>query len=458
MTPRVSRRLILSSGSRLAGAASAAGALALLTACDVRPTQPSSQPASAEPATIEYLTSLNARQQDNQKKLLVEPFEQANPRLKLNITVWDRYPDKLVTLVAGGTPPDVTWFAYPEAYLGGLVQDLTQYVRRDRYNTGILPKEAFEAYCTWRGKILGLPNQSGGNWPVLIYNKDVFRNAGLAEPPTAWGDSRWNAQAWLQALQQTTKNGPDGKPATYGINQAGPGVYIVNWSGLWRTAWLTDDYKTITCDSPQMIEAMEYLTSLMARHRVMASTAMMQEAFGDNNAQRNFLNGKLAMLLTAGGGTFAIAEAVRDRGLPLAYAPLPTFKVAGSAQAVDDNGIPTGAKHKEQAWTYIKWSADTPNWAISRGNAPARVDHFDAWSKEMYATTAQQMRLDVYRDSLRNTVKVDRMSQLPTYRQMSSEIIQPAFAKLFDGSANVASTLKEIKPALQAMVPASLPQ
>ena len=455
MIRTLSRRNVV---THAATAASATGIVGLLAACGGSEAQPASQPTSVVPVTIEYLTSLNARQIDNQKAMLVEPFEKANPRIKLNISVWDRFPDKLVTLVAGGTPPDVTWFAYPESYLAGLIEDLTSYVRRDRYNTGVFPKEGFEAYCTWRGKVIGLPNQSGGNWPVLLYNKDLFRNAGIAEPAAAWGDARWNAPAFLQTLQQTTKPGPDGKVATYGINQMGPGVYTVNWSSMWRTAWMTDDYKTITSDAPAMVEAVEYLTSLVSRHRVMASAAMMQEAFGDNNAPRNFMNGKLAMLQVAGGGTFAIAEAVRERGLPLAYAPLPTFKVTGSAQAIDDNGIPKGVKNKEEAWAFIKWSAETPNWAISRGNAPARADHFDAWAKELYPTTAQQMRLDVYKESLRHTVKVDRMSQLPTYRQMSTEIIQPAFTKLFEGTANVATTLREIKPALQALVPSSLPQ
>src|SRR5687767_7643974 len=99
----------------LTHAAPAAGIVGLLAACGGSEAQPSSQPTSAGPVTIEYLTSLNARQNDNQKTMLVEPFEKANPRIKLNISIWDRFPDKLVALVAGGTSPDVTWFAYPEA-------------------------------------------------------------------------------------------------------------------------------------------------------------------------------------------------------------------------------------------------------------------------------------------------------------------------------------------------------
>jgi ABC-type glycerol-3-phosphate transport system substrate-binding protein len=196
---------------------------------------------------------------------------------------------------------------------------------------------------------------------------------------------------------------------------------------------------------------------LTTRQKVMATGPMLQEAFGSTNPQELFLNGKLAMLVTGGGNTALIAQAVQAQNLPLAYAPLPTFNAVGAGQSLDHNALVTGARHPDAAWTYIKWSADTPNWSISRGNLPARVDQVDAWAKELYpGALATQMRLDVYKDSLRAAGRKDPLSMLPTYDQMDMQLIAPALDKLFAGEAAAATALRDLKGPLQALVPKDL--
>ncbi len=452
--PTITRRRLTALLGASAGAA--------LPACGLQtgPTADPGQSTDRSPVTIEYYTTLNARQNDNHKALLLEPFTRANPHITVNVIPSEGdFQTKLRALAAGGTPPDVTWTAYPEYFLGGLIQDIAQLVKRDKYNLGVWPKGLFEGMCTWRGgKIIGLPNQSGGNWPVMPYNKDLFKQAGAPEPPATWGDTRWNTAAYLDTLQKTTRTGADGKVASYGTNQAGPGLYTANWPGMWSASWLSDDFKTITCDSAQMVEAMQYLVDLIVRHRVMASGPMLSEAFGNTNATTAFLNGRLATLIVAGGGLFALTQAVAEGNLPIAYAPTPLFKATNAANNVDDNGIVSGAKHPDEAWAYVKWQADTPNWAISRGTFPARPDHVDAWAKELFpGTLAKDMHLDVQRDSLKNANRIDPIFHLPTYRKMSAELIQPAFAKMTAGQANASTALKEIKAPLQSLVPVNLP-
>jgi hypothetical protein len=331
-------------------------------------------------------------------------------------------------------------------------------VKRDKYNPSVCPKAPYEGSATWNGHVLGLAIDTGGNWPVLSSNRDLFRVAGVPEPPAKWGDPSWTADAWLRALQKTTRAAADGTPTAIGIIELGTGVFTVDWPGLWKAAWLSPDLKTITCDTPQMVEAAQYFVDLASRDRVMATGAQLQRAFGDGNARTAFWNGQLAMYATSGGGTFAGAQAGQQQGLPLAYAPLPTFKIFGSAQNVGSNGLVTGAKHPEEAWTLIEWSADTPNWAISRGNAPARVDHFAAWSEELYpGDLGSGMRIDVHQASLQNAAPQDPLWKLPTFRQMLSETITPADTKLLAGEAGVGTTLQGLKTAPQPLVPRDLP-
>jgi ABC-type glycerol-3-phosphate transport system substrate-binding protein len=414
--------------------------------------------ATAQPATVEWIAGLSQLQISTHQSVLVEPFQQAHPRLRLSLTNSALGVTQLATLLAAGTPPDVVYPGGPRFFLAGMNRDVSSLVRRDRYNVAGFAREPFEWSCTWRGAIVCLPLQYGGNWPVMPYNRDLLREAGVPEPPTRWGDPAWGADAWLRALQKTTRLGAaGGKAAAYGVNQPNRPLVTNWWPAQWKAAWITDDLTTITSDSPPMIEAFEYLVGLVTRHRVMATDADLKEAFGDDNPEKVFLAGKLAMYHTRGAQTVInVGQAVRDHGLPLAYAPLPTFKGFGATHTFENNGLIVGARQPEAGWTLMKWLADTPNWSVSRGNLPARIENFDAWAQGLYKGIESRVRLEVYRDSLRYTVKPDRVTFLPSSEQMANDVIGPAFDRLWAGQANVAATLREIKAPLQALVPNDL--
>ena len=67
---------------------------------------------------------------------IVDEFQVANPTIKVNVDVsdWTSYWDKLKTLIAGGTPPDV--FAmdaplYPDWQSRGVLLNLQPYIDKD---------------------------------------------------------------------------------------------------------------------------------------------------------------------------------------------------------------------------------------------------------------------------------------------------------------------------------------
>ena len=443
--PHTSRRAVL------LGTAAAA-----VSACNAPPSSPAGQPTAGPPVTIEYFAGLNERQLGNYQSLLVDAFEKTQPSIKLTVNPSGGI-DKLLTLLAAGTPPDVSSNGRPREYLTKQIQDITALVRRDKYNTAAFPKESFDSTSTWRDKIISLPNEYGGTWPVMAYNRDLFRQAGVPEPPAKWGDPAWNADTFLQALQKLTRADADGKQATFGMNAPNMRMTVVFWPWLWKTAWITDDHKIITSDSPQMIEAYEWLTSLTARRRVVATESMLREAFGDPNGEKAMINGQVAMFSSGGSNrVIIVGQAVRDQKLPISYAPLPTFKNFRAAQHLNANGIVVGAKHPEQAFAFLKWSADTPNWGISRGNPPPKTEFFDTWVKEVYGGVDAQIRIEVYRESLQYSSRRDPIENLPTYEQMLAEVFMPAFTKLYAGHADVGATLREMKAPLQALVPKEL--
>lgn len=446
---------------RLIGMAAAAGALPACVAAAQRSSEHVGAPVERTPVSVELLAGLTPQQQATLQPLVVDAFAHAHPDLRL--VVIEHPPaqtdQKLLNLVAAGTPPDVVYSAPPSLYRGKLTQDVTERVRRDQLDLRVYVKEGFESAASWRDRIVGLPYYVGGNGSVLPYNRELFRSAGVPEPPAKWGAPEWNAATWLQALQRTTVRDTAGTARAYGTNVTLVTFYAYYLSTLWNGAWLSAETNAVTCDSPSMIEAFEFFASLATQHRVAATAAQLQEAFGDASPERAFLTGQLAMYATPGAQNLAaVPPAVRERGLRLAYAPLPTFKTFGAAHYYLNNGLVAGAGQPDAGWAYMKWVAATPHWCISRGQPPARADLFDTWAKTVYDGIGPQVRLEVLKESLRRPIKLDPLFHLPAQQRVrAQDLIQATLDLVWAGHIPAAQALRELKAQLAPLVPPDMP-
>ena len=443
----------------LAASLVSAGALVAGVACRSRPERApfGSAGAAQDPVTVEVLAGLTPSQHTTHPALVVEPFQQAHPHLRL-ITLEAppaQVDQKLLALAAGGTPPDVMFNAPPYLHRAGLTQDLTERVRRERYATSAFAKEGFESAATWHGRIVNLPYYVGGHSSVLPYNRELFQRAGIPEPPARWGTREWNADSWLHALKRTTQSESSSAPRSYGVNVTSVTFYAYYLSTLWNGAWLAPDMRRVTCDSEPMIQAFEYFAGLATHHGVAASGRQLEAAFGSSSAEAAFLGGRLATYATPGAqNVAAVVDAVRARGLPLAFAPLPTFKAFGAAHYYIGNGIVQGARNPDAAWSYAKWTAGTPGWSISRGQPPARADLFDSWAKHVYDGIAARIRLEVFQESLRHPIRLDPLFHVPAQQRVPMvELIRATLDRLWSGEAAPASALRELRSRLQPLLP-----
>ncbi|MFF7560844.1 extracellular solute-binding protein [Streptomyces pseudovenezuelae] len=118
---------------------------------------------------------------------LAKKFEAANPKIKIKIVQLenDAYKSKMTALTASGKLPDIfhTWGGgvLKQQVDAGLVEDLTD--RTKPWADGLL-KVTKEPYIL-DDKVYGIPFDMGmiGFW----YNKKLFQQAGVSEPPTTWG-------------------------------------------------------------------------------------------------------------------------------------------------------------------------------------------------------------------------------------------------------------------------------
>lgn len=115
---------------------------------------------------------------------VIEKFQELHPNIKIKpeYTSFDGYWEKLSTQVAGNNAPDLMQMSvlYIKEYSDrGVLADLTPYANKE-IKVDDLNKEVIANQGTVNGKFTGLPVSD--NASVLIYNKEMYQQAGV-EPP-----------------------------------------------------------------------------------------------------------------------------------------------------------------------------------------------------------------------------------------------------------------------------------
>ncbi len=115
---------------------------------------------------------------------MIEKFEELHPNIKVKpeYTSFDGYWEKLSTQIAGNNEPDIMQMSisYIKEYSDrGVLTDLTPYVGKE-LQTVDLNQDVLSKQGTVNGKLTGVPISD--NASVLIYNKEMYQQAGV-EPP-----------------------------------------------------------------------------------------------------------------------------------------------------------------------------------------------------------------------------------------------------------------------------------
>ncbi|NIV11381.1 MAG: extracellular solute-binding protein, partial [Aliifodinibius sp.] len=130
-------------------------------------------------------------------KELLQLFESEHPDIKIKaqyIPTGDALIQKLITAVQSKTAPDISWLH--SDYMQDLVEAKAIY--KMKYfiegEDGISPQDlediypALRTYASWKDTLYSMPMEATNL--ALIYNKEMFRNAGLdpEKPPRTWDE------------------------------------------------------------------------------------------------------------------------------------------------------------------------------------------------------------------------------------------------------------------------------
>ena len=312
------------------------------------PAAPSPTPYAGPATTIEYSIWGDPTELKNQQAI-VNSFHAAEPRITVKVTVsdWEPYWDKLQTLLAGGAAPDV--FAmdgplFPDYAGRDVLLDLSSYIQAESYPLSSLADLAVKDFATSDGRQMGLPRDL--NVIALFYNKKMFDAAGIPYPDDSWD---WNKLIEVGKKLTLDKN-KDGKIDQWGLYTETTDMENY-WSSLvWQNGGdiLAPDGKTTVLDSPGATGGLQFLQDLIWKHKVVPDPALFAET-GDA-----FEQGKAAMEIN-GSWLVATDEAA---GLSFGIAPIPAGP-AGRVTSINPTGavVYKGTKSPDAAWVFVKYLA-----------------------------------------------------------------------------------------------------
>ena len=289
-----------------------------------------------------------SRNKDDWYTSMEKKFLEEHPNITLNKVVKEGDPgNEFYQAVASGTAPDLVncSFTMMDSYItSGILEPLNQYT--DKWDEwGNFTKEYVDMF-TKDGKVYGVPNQVA---PMLFgYNKALFEEAGIKEPPKTWDE----------AVEVAKKiNDPDNQVAGYATLAAEWTEWFFQYY-VWQAGGdLTKENEDGTAEQtftdPAVIKAAEYYQKLKSEGVLQSDLTLK---FSD--LVTNFGLGKIGMMPFAGDWVSeAITKGIDPDDIGLCLPPAgpsgkQTTAIGGDCWVI--NAKADQAK-KDAAWEYIKY-------------------------------------------------------------------------------------------------------
>jgi multiple sugar transport system substrate-binding protein len=330
---------------------------------------------------------------------VIPAFEKEHPEIRV-VSVrrpYENIKGALISETTSGSGPDVVrldmaWLA--EFAKLGLVDPIDGYPEFPRIGKK-LQKTALETN-KYAGRYYGLPLNM--NTKAAIYSRELLKQAGLAEPPATMDE--------LVALSERTGY-------QLGVNGINTWSILPYFSGLGGKLTNDDYTKSIGyMDSAASIRAVQTLKRLMEKGLISddALTGKMDRWLAVQE-------GKLLMI-DEGPWYYSILSHVDgDNNAKLlentVIAPFPHNRGQKGAIIGGENLVlMTSSRHKQAAWTFMKWMADVPaqQMMFKTGLLPSNVEA--SKSKESLSPTIRPYVESLYASFLRppvtNWAKIDK--------------------------------------------------
>lgn len=293
----------------------------------------------------------------------LKDFDSVHPEIAYQFQpIPGNYPEKIQLMLGTGKAPDLFWLKgdTAPAYLNfEVLEPLDDYIAQDVDFDAADFFPVFREAFDYKGKSYGVGKDF--NAYVLFYNKKMFEEAGITDPPSNWEE----LYQYSKLLTKDTDG--DGKTDQYGM-VVEPSIDVVMPFAFQNNAQLITEDGTITIGRPEFIEAVHYFMSLY-RDGVATNPADVGAGWmGDVFSRR-----QCAMVLSGGW----LIPYLRDNAPDLEYgvAELPAGKKKATVAFTVAMVIPEQSTFKKEAWTllsYLNGKEGMKTWTASGIAFPTR--------------------------------------------------------------------------------------
>jgi multiple sugar transport system substrate-binding protein len=318
---------------------------------------------SGGPATLQYAYWGDQNEEVSTTNLL-KVFMDKNPNIKvegLRFGSNTEFDQKITTLAAAGTLPDVSTFYEPNVLtwgMSGKFVDLTSF-----YKKGPAKLDAIK-FITPDGKIVGI--SVANEIQVIWYNKKIFDAAGLPYPP-ADPKKAWTWDQFVDVAKKLTKDANGKTPNDAGFDKDNIRTFGA-WLQQWWMPWLTfavanggglttADGKKLIMDSPATIDAIQKMADLINVHHVSPVPKSQQIPTAAATA---LLSGQVAMAMDGTWDLLSIGITKEQQGLDFGIGVLPKMKILATTSVGTPEVVYKSTKNLDAALTLLGFLMD-PN-------------------------------------------------------------------------------------------------
>lgn len=311
---------------------------------------------------------------------LVDDFNATHPDIYVEAVYtgnYDQCLQKAITAAMAGTPPDVAVLLAIDLYTlldMDLIIDLDQFLVGEDSDYLAHFYQAFLENSRANGKVWGIPFQR--STPILYYNKDHFKEAGLdpERPPQTWDELKEYARI-------LTKRDAQGNVVRWGFADITEDTWTIQaWILQACGVYCNEEGTEAYFDTPETREAFSFVYDLANVEKVMPRFRSY------STAAQDFVAGYVSMMINSTGSLRFVAQSANfDFGV--------AFLPKGKCQ-----GVPTGGgnlyifknipeANKKAAWEFIKWMTSPYNaarWSVGSGYVAVRDDAYDTEVMKQY--------------------------------------------------------------------------
>lgn len=353
--------------------------------------------------------------------------EQADPSMSVSFSgppIGDYY-TKLPTVMRSNSAPCLVTFQNGRVnpYVEGLepLDELVQDAKLDlsAYSSAMLEQLSVD------GELYALPFNAGPT--VILYNKQMFKDAGVAEPTNGW-----TTDEFIAAAKATTKDGVYGFAIGQGSN---PISTLMAADGH---PYADEDGPLL--DDPNFHDALQLLVDLANVHKVAKPLeAAAGGTFPDIDA---FNTGQAAMEMQGLWDLQHAQESLGEENVGIAVIPSKNGQSKGFIGG-SGFGITKTCGDKQKAFEAIAAmtsKAGLDEVTKSQASVPARLDSLDAWSANVGSPEFTEVIRQMTGDATPSPVPPNQ-SQLDT-------LLTQYEVEAFSGQRTVAEVLEQVKAGL----------